>query len=301
MLLTCHSLQLAVEPPSTDEREELLQRVLQRALDADAVVPAVKRLAQQTVGLLPREIMAVCADAGLTAAPPQAPTRLCLGRLSARQTEPAPPPSFLLASDSPSGATGASAAAEAFEKDADGAQGSSVEAVAPVKVLEGHLDKALALMRKRTATEVGAPGIASGTKWEDIGGLEHCKRAILDTVELPLRHRSLFRFGLGLVRDRCRLLAKLGPRRRLERPGTQGGCQHRERIGGSRGQGQSTLRSEGEDRALTRANIRIDKSACAAALGSGSALGCCFMALRGQGRHFWQRLWRASARSTSSA
>ena len=33
-------------------------------------------------------------------------------------------------------------------------------------------------------------------KWEDVGGLEHVKEAILETVELPLRHPELFASGL---------------------------------------------------------------------------------------------------------
>lgn len=33
-------------------------------------------------------------------------------------------------------------------------------------------------------------------RWEDIGGLEDVKRSILDTVELPLKHRHLFAGGL---------------------------------------------------------------------------------------------------------
>lgn len=35
-------------------------------------------------------------------------------------------------------------------------------------------------MRQRTATEIGAPKIPD-VKWEDVGGLEDVKRAILDT------------------------------------------------------------------------------------------------------------------------
>ena len=58
---------------------------------------------------------------------------------------------------------------------------------------EKHLEASLALLRKRTATDVGAPSLTSGTKWDDVGGLEHCKRAIMDTVDLPLKHRALFR------------------------------------------------------------------------------------------------------------
>lgn len=33
-------------------------------------------------------------------------------------------------------------------------------------------------------------------RWDDVGGLENVKRAILDTVELPLKHPSLFAAGL---------------------------------------------------------------------------------------------------------
>ena len=33
-------------------------------------------------------------------------------------------------------------------------------------------------------------------RWEDVGGLEDVKAAILETVELPLRHPHLFASGL---------------------------------------------------------------------------------------------------------
>ena len=33
-------------------------------------------------------------------------------------------------------------------------------------------------------------------KWEDVGGLEDVKGAILETVELPLKHPELFSSGL---------------------------------------------------------------------------------------------------------
>ena len=33
-------------------------------------------------------------------------------------------------------------------------------------------------------------------KWEDIGGLNHVKKDILDTIELPLRHPELFVQGM---------------------------------------------------------------------------------------------------------
>ncbi len=45
---------------------------------------------------------------------------------------------------------------------------------------ERHLSQALDAVRQRTATDIGAPKIPS-VKWEDVGGLEDVKRAVLDT------------------------------------------------------------------------------------------------------------------------
>jgi SpoVK/Ycf46/Vps4 family AAA+-type ATPase len=58
-----------------------------------------------------------------------------------------------------------------------------------------HLETALSRVKARTATEIGAPQVPD-VKWEDVGGLSDVKRALLDTVELPLRHRDLFSSGL---------------------------------------------------------------------------------------------------------
>ena len=41
-----------------------------------------------------------------------------------------------------------------------------------------------------------SPPQVPNVAWADIGGLEAVKRAILDTVELPLKHRELFQGGL---------------------------------------------------------------------------------------------------------
>jgi len=44
-------------------------------------------------------------------------------------------------------------------------------------------------------SQIGAPSIPD-VRWEDVGGLAAVKAAILDTVELPLRHPGLFASGL---------------------------------------------------------------------------------------------------------
>lgn len=53
----------------------------------------------------------------------------------------------------------------------------------------------MARLKKRTATAIGTPQVPN-VKWEDVGGLEDVKAAILDTVQLPLKHRELFASGL---------------------------------------------------------------------------------------------------------
>jgi SpoVK/Ycf46/Vps4 family AAA+-type ATPase len=55
-------------------------------------------------------------------------------------------------------------------------------------VTPSHLTQALGSVKARTATEMGAPQVPN-VAWEDVGGLEDVKQAILDTVELPLKHR----------------------------------------------------------------------------------------------------------------
>ena len=48
---------------------------------------------------------------------------------------------------------------------------------------------------KGVRLQIGAPSIPD-VRWEDVGGLVSVKAAILDTVELPLRHPGLFASGL---------------------------------------------------------------------------------------------------------
>jgi hypothetical protein len=76
-------------------------------------------------------------------------------------------------------------------------------------VLAGsHLDAALSRVKARTATEIGAPQVPN-VAWSDVGGLEDVKQAILDTIELPLKHRCVC--GSWRVRLYFTLLIKLQP------------------------------------------------------------------------------------------
>ncbi|KAH9620462.1 hypothetical protein KSS87_012247 [Heliosperma pusillum] len=57
------------------------------------------------------------------------------------------------------------------------------------------LSEALDRSKKRIGSALGAPKVPD-VKWEDVGGLEDVKKAILDTVQLPLLHKELFSSGL---------------------------------------------------------------------------------------------------------
>lgn len=113
-------------------------------------------LARHTAGLLPRDLRSFAADACAAAA---------LATL---------PPTAVLDRD------------EAVEPQ------DSVEAP---DLDEEHLSTALGAARERMATDIGAPKIPN-VQWDDVGGLEDVKAAILDTVELPLKHPELFSGGL---------------------------------------------------------------------------------------------------------
>ncbi|XP_024401035.1 peroxisomal ATPase PEX6 isoform X2 [Physcomitrium patens] len=65
--------------------------------------------------------------------------------------------------------------------------------VAPIE--SEDMQEAFDRLKKRTASAIGTPKIPN-VKWEDVGGLEDVKKAILDTVQLPLMHRELFASGL---------------------------------------------------------------------------------------------------------
>jgi len=84
----------------------------------------------------------------------------------------------------------AAAASRAVEEAGDGAAG---DPPTPTTT-RPDLDAALEAARARSAIAVGAPTIPR-VKWEDVGGLAAARDAILDTVDLPLRHPSLFAAG----------------------------------------------------------------------------------------------------------
>ena len=57
------------------------------------------------------------------------------------------------------------------------------------------MDGILVKLFDRFLTSNLVPQVAD-VRWEDVGGLEDVKAAILETVELPVRHPHLFASGL---------------------------------------------------------------------------------------------------------
>lgn len=60
--------------------------------------------------------------------------------------------------------------------------------IVSAKINSSDLAVATDRINKRTAQEIGAPKVP-GVHWEDVGGLEDVKKIIMETVELPLRHK----------------------------------------------------------------------------------------------------------------
>nr|XP_023686088.1 peroxisome biogenesis factor 6 isoform X2 [Paramormyrops kingsleyae] len=64
-----------------------------------------------------------------------------------------------------------------------------------VSVLNVDLTAALEHLQEAHSQAVGAPKVPS-VKWQDVGGLQHVKKEILDTIQLPLEHPELVSLGL---------------------------------------------------------------------------------------------------------
>jgi len=66
---------------------------------------------------------------------------------------------------------------------------------ARVQLTMADFDHALTAYQQRNSASSGTLATIPNVTWADIGGLEHVKREILDTIELPLRYPALFAAG----------------------------------------------------------------------------------------------------------
>ena len=63
------------------------------------------------------------------------------------------------------------------------------------QVTKGDFEVAVEAARKNFADSIGAPKIPN-VSWADVGGLEHVKDAVLETIQLPLERPELFAKGM---------------------------------------------------------------------------------------------------------
>ncbi|OAE31958.1 hypothetical protein AXG93_4421s1090 [Marchantia polymorpha subsp. ruderalis] len=182
----CFTHELAVGMPDEDQRLAILHHYLgrrERDTTDDTLEESLKLIASQTSGLTPRDLRSVAADTGAAAI-----TRLIQDGLysekeifsSKLESHP------ILEPKNESKFTGESYPSDE-DKDADMRD--------LVRLTSRDLEKVLERVKLRTASAIGTPKVPN-VKWEDVGGLEDVKKAILDTVQLPLQHRELFASGL---------------------------------------------------------------------------------------------------------
>ena len=62
-------------------------------------------------------------------------------------------------------------------------------------VTKADFDIAIEAARKNFADSIGAPKIPN-VSWDDVGGLEHVKDAVMETIQLPLERPELFAIGM---------------------------------------------------------------------------------------------------------
>ncbi|MEW5309480.1 MAG: hypothetical protein WDW38_001368 [Sanguina aurantia] len=146
---------------------------------ASAPVPrpqeALVGLASQMAGLLVRDVCALAGDCFSAAAAQQSPSFPQFAHSDATKGRPPQP--------------------DRSSQPLPGTAGLAAGGAPSVQCEQQHVQSALAQVKARTATEVGAPSIPN-VRWDDVGGLEGVKKMILDTVELPLKHRDLFSSSL---------------------------------------------------------------------------------------------------------
>ncbi|XP_057544684.1 peroxisomal ATPase PEX6 isoform X2 [Amaranthus tricolor] len=163
----CFSHELNLAPLTEEERAKMLTKSLQNVseiLDDADLECVVKDIVAQTSGFTPRDLRSLIADAGANLIP--------------KDLYPNDP-------------------VKTVDNDSlvhNPVQAKTVEEDIKTPRKEDLL-KALERSKKRNASALGAPKVPN-VIWEDVGGLEDVKKAILDTVQLPLLHKELFSSGL---------------------------------------------------------------------------------------------------------
>ncbi|ONM14351.1 Peroxisome biogenesis protein 6 [Zea mays] len=157
----CFRYEIDMKTMNEEQRNKLISETLQgipKVADESICDKFLKDLAAQTSGFMPRDILALVADAGVSFA-----HKIAAGNDSkaiSKHTEVLP------------------------------------ESSSATQNEEHHFSKedimsSLERAKKRNRAALGTPKVPN-VKWEDVGGLEDVKKVILDTIQLPLMYKHLF-------------------------------------------------------------------------------------------------------------
>lgn len=157
----CFLHEIDMKTMNEEQRNKLISEALQDIVTvADESIDDkfVKDLAAQTSGFMPRDILALVADAGVSFA----------HKIAAGKDD-----------------KGISKHEEILPESSSATQNE-----------EKHFCKedimtSLERAKKRNRAALGTPKVPN-VKWEDVGGLEEVKKVILDTIQLPLMYKHLF-------------------------------------------------------------------------------------------------------------
>ncbi|KAJ4828499.1 peroxisomal assembly protein [Turnera subulata] len=166
----CFSHEIKMGTLTEEQRGEMLSQSIQSACNLLQIIGSdgnMKDIVGQTSGFMPRDLRALIADAGANF--------VTTSNIPVDEVEPQE-------LDSSVGVKGVK-------------QNDESRDVVPQILGKEYLAKALDRSKKRNASALGTPKVPN-VKWEDVGGLEDVKKAILDTVQLPLLHKDLFSSGL---------------------------------------------------------------------------------------------------------
>ncbi|RLM73074.1 peroxisome biogenesis protein 6 [Panicum miliaceum] len=156
----CFRHEIDMKTMNEEQRKKLISETLQGiATVADESIDDkfVKDLAAQTSGFMPRDILALVADAGVSFAHKIAAEKDSKG-ISDHEILP---------------------------------ESSSTTQNEEKRFCKEDIMSSLERAKKRNRAALGTPKVPN-VKWEDVGGLEEVKKVILDTIQLPLMYKHLF-------------------------------------------------------------------------------------------------------------
>lgn len=198
-LRRCFTHELTMKSPDEQQRSELIHQFLhpssqckialshEESYEKECQLERVaKTIASQTAGTVPRDLQAIVADAGASMVLKTLDNNgerehlnevTCEGSLQCW------------------GKKEGKKSCEIRSQRDESVDNFSQTIQEPIELSVADVEKAFERFKSRMASGLGAPKVPN-VKWEDVGGLEDVKKAILDTVQLPLVHRDLFASGL---------------------------------------------------------------------------------------------------------